>query len=150
MHRHPQWERRLAEFVQQYRSKPYKWGSNDCVTFAANAVKAATGKDYGRGHRGKYKTKLGAAKYLKGMGFDTPEQLIDSLLDEKLPGFAQRGDIVLARDGIPALCMGDFALSVAEGNAGLVRVPRADWVKAWAVGNHHSGASARPGKTKRK
>jgi hypothetical protein len=36
------------------------------------------------------------------------------------------------------LCMGAFALSVAEGTTGMVRVPREQWVKAWAVGEHHS------------
>lgn len=144
MHRHPQWEARLNALVARDMARPYAYGRHDCLLWAAAAAKAVTGKDYGRGHRGKYASAAGAARYLRRLGHETPESYLDSLFPEKLPGFAQRGDLVLAPDGIPALCMGDHALSVAEGNAGLARVPRGEWVKAWAVGEHHSGAAAAP------
>lgn len=148
MHRHPQWEQRLAEFAARHRSKAFKWGSVDCMIFAANAVKAVTGKDYARGHRGKYKSPLGAAKHLKGLGYTSPEAMLDALLDEKIPAFAQRGDIVLAKDGIPAVCMGAFAISIGgdENVEGLIKIPRSHWVKAWGVGDHHSGECACPNK----
>jgi len=152
MSRHPQWEARLADFVAENMARPYAWGSWDCVLFAADAVKAITGEDHGRGHRRKYKNSVGAFRYLKELGFDSPEALIDSVLEEKPVGFAGRGDLVLTEDGIPALSMGAFALSVGqEGNhEGLVRVPREQWVKAWAVGEHHSGKLKLPRKRKAK
>jgi hypothetical protein len=138
--RHPQWETRLVEFIAAVRDKPYEYGQHDCLLFAANVAKAVTGKDHGRGHRGKYNSAASASRYLRSLGHDNPESLLDSLFDEKPVGFAGRGDIVLASDGIPAVCMGAFALSVGqEGNRhGLVGVPRSDWIKAWAVGDHHS------------
>ena len=146
--RHPKWEQRLTTLVEKMRRRPYAFGQHDCILFPLNAVKAVTGHDAGRGHRGKYKSAASAVRYLKSLGFDSPEAALDSILDEKPIGFAQRGDIILAADGIPAVCMGDFALSVGEGDAGLVRVPREQWVKAWAVGDHHSGKLRKPRKRK--
>lgn len=134
--RRPDWPERLVAFVEANRSRPHEYGSFDCLLLPAGAVKAVTGKDHGRGHRGKYTNAATGARYLRKLGFDSPEAMIDSLLEEKPTGFAQRGDIVLGADGIPALCMGEFALSAGqEGNRkGLVRVPRSEWVKAWRVG----------------
>lgn len=141
-HRHPLWEQRLVGLIEKSRERPYAYGRHDCLLWPAAAVKAVTGKDHGRGHRGKYRSAASASRYLRSLGFDSPEQFLDSLFDEKPIGFAQRGDLVLGSDGIPAVCIGDVALSVGDGSAGLVRVPRAQWVKAWAVGDHHSGEMA--------
>lgn len=136
MARKSDWEQRLADFIAANRSRPYAFGKWDCLLFPAAAVRAITGKDYGRGHRGKYKTAASATKHLRGLGFASPEELLDSLFEQKPVGFAQRGDLVLDSDGIPAVCMGAFALSVGQDNdrEGLVSVPRSDWVKAWRVG----------------
>lgn len=159
----PDWDQRLAALVERNRSRPYAYGSHDCLLWAAAVVKAVTGKDHGRGHRGKYKSAAGAARHLRKLGFDSPEALLDSLFDRKPAGFAQRGDLVTASDGIPAVCMGAVALSVGQdrlttspassgspgaGVAGLVPVPREQWVKAWAVGDHHSGKLKPPRKPK--
>lgn len=141
-HRHPLWEQRLVGLIEKSRERPYAYGRHDCLLWPAAAVKAVTGKDHGRGHRGKYRSAASASRYLRSLGFDSPEQFLDSLFDEKPIGFAQRGDLVLGSDGIPGVCIGDVALSVGDGSAGLVRVPRAQWVKAWAVGDHHSGEMA--------
>ena len=48
--------------------------------------------------------------------------------------------------------MGDFALSVGQDGdtEGLVRVPREQWVKAWSLGDHHSGDLAAAYSHKRK
>ena len=133
--RHAQWDRRLTALIAENRARPYEWGKWDCLMFAAAVAKAVTGKDHARGHRGKYSSFATAYGYLQKLGFDSPAAMLDSLFDEKPAGFAHRGDLVLADDGIPAVCMGAFALSVGqEGNTeGLVRVPRAQWVKAWSV-----------------
>lgn len=155
MIRHPQWEARLHEFVAASMNKPYAYGEHDCLLFAAGVAKAVTGKDHARGHRGKYKSFASAATYLKkAFGADSPEALLDTLFPEKKVGFAGEGDLVLCRvdaiagaDGepvpgeVPGLCLGAFA--VVAGEHGLERVPRGErWLKAWAVGNHHSGDAA--------
>jgi hypothetical protein len=139
MNRHPQWEARLHALIEKSIARPYEWGRWDCLMLAAEAAKAITGKDHARGHRVKYKSQASAYRYLKQQfKAETPEALLDSLFDRKPVGFAGRGDIVMGDDGIPMLCMGAFALSIAEGTAGLVKVPRDQWRKAWAVGEHHS------------
>lgn len=135
--RHPQWEQRLLDLVAAAVARPYAYSHWDCLLMPAAMVRAVTGKDFGRGHRGKYRSAASASRYLRKLGFDSPEAMLDSLFPQKPIGFAQRGDLVLAADGVPGVCMGDFALSVGEGEAGMVRVPRADWIKAWAIGEQH-------------
>ena len=130
------WESALSAYLSKVRDRPYAPGAHDCMLHPAAAIKAVTGRDWGRGHRGKYDSPLGAKRYLKGLGFDSPEAMLDSLLPEKPVGFAQRGDIVLS-DGIPGVCVGDEAafvgLDAEEGREGLIMRPRALWSKAWAV-----------------
>ncbi len=156
--RHKQWEQRLHDMVKAHRDKPYRWGEHDCLIFSANVAKAVTGHDPARGHRRKYRSHASAYSYLrKTFAVDSPEALLDTLFTQKAVGFAQRGDIVLCHldqvpgssddDPVPGqapgLCMGAFAL--VAGGEGLQRVPRGDrWLKAWAVGEHHSGESAYP------
>lgn len=43
LRRLPRWPERLATFVESRRAMPFAWGSNDCVTFCADAVQAITG-----------------------------------------------------------------------------------------------------------
>ena len=40
----PDWPERLAAYVESRRSMPFAWGANDCVTFAAGAIHATTGR----------------------------------------------------------------------------------------------------------
>lgn len=135
------WEQRYNDYLASVVDKPHEYGSHDCLLHVANGIKAITGKDYGRGHRGKYNSALGAAKHLKKHKADSPEQYLDNLFPEKPIGFAQRGDVVLVEvegQRLPGLVdlEGDEAAVVGEnvqGHEGLFRVPRAYWVKAWAV-----------------
>jgi hypothetical protein len=141
--RHPQWEQRLHAVVEANLDRPYAWGQHDCLIFPANVVKAVTGKDHARGHRGKYNSLATAYRHLQEMGFTSPAALLDSLFERKPVGFAQRGDLVLCKTESgdnPGVCMGDFALVVGQQGEreGLIRVPRALWLEAWAVGDHHS------------
>lgn len=134
MSRHPKWDARLAECVSRCRRKPYTPSHHDCLLWPAEAVKAVTGKDHGRGHRGKYKSTATAYRYLQSLGFKSPEAYLDSLFETKPVGFAQRGDLVLVHTESgdnPGVCMGSFVL--VAGETELLRAPRALWLKAWAV-----------------
>src|SRR5207245_2693359 len=130
----------LLALVTEVTDLPYRWGEHDCMLFVGKVIYAVTGEDVGEKHREQYSNEIGAYRYLKKLGHDGPESFLDELLEQKPVGFAQRGDIVLRDDGIPALCMGSFALMVGQQDDrdGLFKVPRSDWVKAWAVGDHHS------------
>ncbi len=155
MQRHPQWEARLHKAVSAMFAKPYAWGEHDCLLLCAAVAKAVIGKDHARGHRGKYKSHASAYRYLnETFGAKSPDDLLDSLFPRKKVGFAAQGDLVLCRvdavagaggdptpGEVPGICFGDFALVAGEN--GLERVARGDrWLKAWAVGNHHSGDRA--------
>lgn len=133
--RKPDWENELTEYLISVSEKPHVYGKHDCMIFTANAIRAQTGKDYARGHRGKYSTAKGAARYLKTLGLASPAEMISSHLEEKPIGFAQRGDIVAGEDGVPGVVMGDFAFQVGliEGQEVLVRLPRSEWLRAWGV-----------------
>jgi hypothetical protein len=157
LNRHPQWEARLHEYVTANIARPHTFGEHDCLIFPADAVKAVTGKDFARGHRGKYKSLATSYRYLKEkFGVERPEQLLDTLFREKKVGFAGVGDLVLCRvvgegtDGpavgdVPGLVVAPGDVALVAGEHGFERVPRGDrWVKAWAVGEHHSGEEAYP------
>lgn len=153
--RHPQWEQRLHEYVSANIARPYAWSQHDCLMLAANAAKAVTGKDHARGHRGKYKSHASAYSYLrKSFGVSSPAELLGTIFPLKKVGFAGVGDLVLCHvavaegeGGVPmeadlvGICMG--AVALVAGETGLLSVPRGDlWLKAWAVGEHHSGDEA--------
>lgn len=136
--RRSDWDSRLSALVREQRKVPHKFGSWDCLLWPAAAVKATTGKDFGRGHRGKYKSLASAYVHLKKMGHESPEALLDSLFEQKPIGFAQKGDLVLCRADNgeqPGVCFGAFALVVGEEGTkqGLIRLSRDRWLKAWAI-----------------
>jgi hypothetical protein len=127
----PDWEKRLNALVAETRRRPHAFGQWDCLLWSGAVVEAVTGQDHWRAHVGKYKSQVGAYRYLKKLGAKSPQEYLDSLFPVKPAAFAMRGDLVLASDGIPAVCMGAFALSVSD--EGMVRVPRSDWQGAWNV-----------------
>lgn len=148
MNRLPDWEQRLHEVVVANLKRPHVFGEHDCLLWIAAVVEAITGDDLGSAHRGKYDSHAKAYRHLSEMGFDSPVTFLDSLFDEKPVGFAGRGDIVLVEVPntnmhLPAAVIGDTALAIVADAAdfeGLARFPRELWRKAWAVGEHHSGA----------
>src|SRR5690348_8666382 len=96
------WDLALHEFFSERAGHPFIHGVNDCGTFVADAVKAATGTDIAEAFRGKYKTELGSMKALKQVtGGNTVEHAIEYASSqhalEELPSvyYAHRGDIVL-------------------------------------------------------
>jgi hypothetical protein len=140
MSRRPDWEDRLVGFLAKALVRPYKPGDFDCLLFPAGSVKAVTGHDHGRGHRGKYSTPEGAARYLRKLGAATPEEYLDTLFPERPIGFTMRGDLVLVDiegQRYPGVCIGSDALVIAATEGGgadhLHRIPRELWIRAWAI-----------------
>jgi hypothetical protein len=132
------WEARLLAWAERAWSAPYNLGAHDCLLAAAAAVEAQTGRDFAEGHRGRYRSRAGAARYLRSLGFSSIESLLDSLLEQVPTAFAQRGDIVLI-DGTPGVCLGAEAMIIHEG--GPIMAPRDAWSKAWSVGGREVGAA---------
>ena len=128
------WEQRLYAVTVHAMGQPHAWGQNDCVTFAADAVREMTGADLMESLRGTYDGPLGAAKVLQGLGVDSVGDLAALYLPEVSPSQARRGDIILA--GEPheflAVCVGRTAVGPAE--RGMIHVPMAQAVRAFRVG----------------
>lgn len=135
MIRRNDWETALGEYLAKHQNAVFVFGKLDCALFASGAVRTMTGKDLARGLRGKYRSVAGSVRTLKGLGFDSLAALVDSKLEAVPVSFAQRGDIVMDASDSLGVCVGREALFVGEedGDAGLVRLPMASWVRAWRV-----------------
>lgn len=140
MHRFTNWDERLNEYIAKVANEPFIWGTHDCGLFVDGGIEAMTGEFIFADMRGKYKTAKGATRILKRLGSgDLLSSLTDRIGPVVPPGFAQRGDIVLAR-GSAGICIGSTALFVGEESAeavivgiGLVELPRVEWSNAWRV-----------------
>jgi hypothetical protein len=126
----PDWEDRLCLFIESRRDVPFAWGSHDCALFAADAVAALTGADFGAPFRGQYDDAAGAAAALRTFGGGTLVRTFDRHLKRRPVALAQRGDLAMAQASI-GVVMGDHALLI--GDLGLERIARADWQRCWAV-----------------
>lgn len=138
MTRLPDWEPRLAAWLRTHTAMPHAYGRHDCmIGLAAGVIKAVTGVDPARGHRGKYGSARSAAAYLKrAFDVDEPAALLDRLLAPCPIAKARRGDLVADAGGIPGVCLGARAAFIGMDGArsGLVTLPRRHWSRAWRVG----------------
>lgn len=132
--RRSDWEFRLADYLEAVGDRPFAWGWHDCALHSANAVLAMTGTDFAKLFRGRYRTAIGSARALKRYGAGTLEATIDTLFPSISRAFAGRGDLVM-HAGALGICIGGHGLFVGEegGAAGLVRIERAAWTKAWRI-----------------
>lgn len=123
----------LHTFISQRSAMPFAWGynRNDCVSFAAAAVLAATGREIGFGGA-RWHTASGAARVLKRLG--GLQTAVDRELTRVAVPFAQRGDVVAvvgARGLLLAVIEGDTV--VGPGPLGIMRLPRAASLIAWGA-----------------
>lgn len=136
MNRLPDWEARLAAYLEPLRTLPFAWGRHDCCTFTAGAVKAMTGVDPMPEFRGRYTTARGSVRALRRIGAGTLASTLSGKFETVDPSLAHRGDIIMS-DGLLGICLGPFLVAVgSEGDReGLIRIDRARWSepRAWHV-----------------
>ncbi|MFZ2996292.1 DUF6950 family protein [Sphingobium sp.] len=136
MHRLPDWDARLAAYLEPLRTRPFAWGRYDCCLFAAGAVMAMTGVDPMPEFRGRYSTPIGSLRALTRYGAGALDATLDTKFERIVANLAQRGDIVMSGAAL-GINFGDFLIAVGSEQAreGLVRIDRADWVDplAWRV-----------------
>lgn len=137
MTRLPDWPERLARFVEARRSRPFRWGENDCALFAADWVREATGRDPAAAFRGRYATAAGAVRALKRYGAGDLIATWTALEGAPLesPRLAQRGDVVAVESGEGAalsICL-DERIAVVTPDGGLGFLPLSAAVVAWRV-----------------
>ncbi len=131
MRRFADWPSRLAAYIAQRRETAFEWGRHDCVTFAAGAVHAITGRspvvvDWG--------SQLDAVRALRARG--GLAEAVDYVLPRAdSPLLAKRGDVVMVEQlGKAWLAVVDAAGWVAPSVDGLVRGPLESASIAWRVG----------------
>lgn len=136
VHRCLDWRVRLSRYVHEVARRPFAWGEHDCALFAAGAVAAMTGHDFGAGHRGKYKTLAGGLRRLKKAGYADHAGMVASLFAEIHPSHAHVGDIAaIEEDGHIALgiVQGPRIYVLRPGEAGIGTVDLLDAKRAFRV-----------------
>jgi hypothetical protein len=136
--RRTDWQTQLDELVIERRTMPFAWGTNDCATFAVEAVLRMTGTSIMPAAVADWATAKQAYRALKLLG-GLAEAVRASGLAEVGPRFAQRGDLVLLRApgrlrslrGALGICLGERI--AAPGLHGLVMATLGDGEAAWRV-----------------
>lgn len=121
----------LIAYLDAHLATPFVWGSHDCVTFAAGAVEAQTGRDP-LASVTRWSSIREAFRVIKSYG--GLAAAVDTVLSEIPPALAHRGDI----GAVPY--KNDVLLVVVEGLTvvgpsyeGLLRLPRAAMTRAWSA-----------------
>jgi hypothetical protein len=135
LRRLPDWPERLYAYLQQHASTPFAWGSNDCVRFAAGAVRAITGNDV---LPTTWRDRAQAAVVLRSLGGLVPA--VDTVLPRlQSAALAQRGDVLLVQATVMHggrrrwLAVADSGRWWCPSPQGLVRGPIDQAVMAWGV-----------------
>ena len=68
MSRCDQWPMLLVQFIDERRTMPFAWSTNDCCIFAADWIRLCTGQDFAQAMRGQYRSGLGAFRVLRQYG----------------------------------------------------------------------------------
>ena len=121
---------RLSEYIQTHTDKPFKWGTNDCITFSIGFLEIQTGRDYLTEHRPWRSAREARKKLiaLNGLFF-----LLQSNLTSINPNMAKDGDLTIYQDAA-YLFSGRHIVSV--GKTGLVFNPRSEAKEAWTYKCH--------------
>lgn len=125
------WEGRLAAHLQAAQEKPFAWGSHDCALWCALWVKECTGEDHLAGREG-YRTARGAARLMKGKGYDSVAGIASAHLPETPVRLARRGDLLLHPSGSLGICAGVRGCFLGE-EGSFSEMTRL-CVRAWKVG----------------
>lgn len=136
----PGWEAALADTLEAAKRKAFVWGEHDCCLFAADAVVAMSGWDPAEEFRGRYTSKVGAARVMKRAGAGGVEGIIERGARQRgrpevSAEYTQRGDIVIVdtEDGPAAgVCAGALTAIVRDG-VGLEWVPTLRARRAWRL-----------------
>lgn len=137
------WDTRAYhDFLLERAKLPFVWGVHDCALFAADGIQAITGVDIATDFRGKYSDEAGAMALIKSVaGGSTVADAAAycaqkyALAEWPRPLFAQRGDLVVAKQG-DGLIAGLVHLNghvVAAGEKGLMIMPITTVQRSWHV-----------------
>lgn len=80
----PDFDIRLAHYINSVRNKPFDWGKHDCLTFANSAIKAMTGDYVFNDWLGDYDGPQSAYKHYRGLLTDQGYATMSDALDARL------------------------------------------------------------------
>lgn len=140
MKRHHDWPERFHHFLLSRAETPYSSAANDCATFAADGIEAMTGTDPMaelRGYTTEAEAMLRIAEVTSGKTLEDAVVWIAAKqgMTERLHLLtAQRGDLVLYRNGTTLAC-GLVHLNgrdvVSPGTTGILRMPLSNAYRVW-------------------
>lgn len=132
----PGWPERLAEFFAARQAQPFAWGAQDCVSLAADAALAITGRDPLAAYRGRYASEDEAYRLVgeEGLVAFVGRLMAEFGAPECEVREAQRGDWAMVSVGnqfCTGVVIGGFV--AAPGARRIAHVPLRRAVAAWAV-----------------
>lgn len=120
----------LLALLRARAARPWRRGDS-CAAFAADAVRAQTGRDPMAGLRREARSKRGRAAILRRFG-GLEAAVTARLGDPIAPAAAARGDVALVEtDGGALLAIVEGPTLVGPDATGLRRLPRGAMIKAW-------------------
>lgn len=133
LRRRTDWRQRLRAFAMSRHREPFAWGQNDCALFAADAVAAVTGHDFGASFRGAYASAAQALRVLAPFG--GLQGLASAALGQPVGGqFAGVGDVCLVHfDGRECLGVCNGVEVLGPGASGMAHAPLSAAALAWRV-----------------
>lgn len=94
----PNWDIKLAEYVNSLQDYPFVWGENDCLTFVNKCAEVIRGQSFADDWLGDYTTATGAfrkyRKLLYTQEYDTVIDMLDDRLERFTGRFPPRGSLV--------------------------------------------------------
>lgn len=112
---------------------PFEWGKNDCCLFAADAVHAMTGQDFGAEARGTYSDARRAGLLMKRRGGLRWIASV-ALGDPMSPLMAGVGDVLLMEnEGRELLAICNGVNAIGPGEQGMAVLGMESAVAAWRV-----------------
>ena len=150
MTRIDRWEIKLQKFFFSRFHEPFKWGVNDCCSFAFDSIETITGVDICKWSRGRYKARGKAFKVLSefagGSIVETWDKLAkDNGLKEIPAAEINAGDVVTMKvsplDPIAGRLSNGVTVGIktfkegffSPGRDGLILSIEPEIVKAWRV-----------------
>ncbi|MFO1141187.1 MAG: hypothetical protein U1E59_02160 [Amaricoccus sp.] len=131
----PDWRSRLGDYLAAARTRPFRYGEQDCARFAAGAIEALTGTDPIAELGIRYTTLAGGHRALRQRGYRDPVAFVRANFAEIPPSFARMGDLAVVETAAgPALAVvGGAELFAVAPERGLVVLPRTAAVTAFRV-----------------
>jgi hypothetical protein len=115
------WPGKLNEYINATRDNKFEWGTHDCCTWTAGAVKVLTGEDHMLQYMGTYNDKETADELIDSLGYGDLYRALIEIFGPPLEGGAggQRGDVAFY-EGCCGIVIGRHGMFIGEDGYTLV------------------------------